>query len=171
MWQNGNKYRSKWWNNKTTRNEIEKTTSVDTMPTACQWVTTLSPYEALRWTNYYWASTVFRPNRFSSAKLWEVLICKFDAIPSKLPELLMFSDQSTDQKYLYEICHSITSGSCTEDLARRNPGKIAHSCWLTTANRIQRFYVSSKKPSPALKMLTIFIVQVLYLYKYHVCVK
>lgn len=101
----------------------------------------------------------------------QLLICKFDAIPSKLPELLTFSDQSTDQKYLYEICHSITSGSCTEDLARRNPGKIAHSCWLTTANRIQRFYVSSKKPSPALKMLTIFIVQVLYLYKYHVCVK
>lgn len=89
-------------------------------------------------------------------------ICKFDAITSQLPELLMVSDLSTDQKYLYEICQSIINGSCTEELARHSPGKMAHPRWLTTANRIQRLYVSSENPSPALKMLTTFIVQVVY---------
>lgn len=47
-------------------------------------------------------------------------------------------DLSVDQKYLYEICSSISSGICTIDLSKRNPGKQAHSRWLTTANRILR---------------------------------
>ena len=84
--------------------------------------------------------------------------CKFAAVTGELPELTC-SDLSTDQRYLYEICQSVINGSCSEELGRRNPGKIAHSRWLTTANRILRLYVSTVNPSPAFQLLTTFIVQ------------
>ncbi|KAJ2945333.1 hypothetical protein O0L34_g9424 [Tuta absoluta] len=48
---------------------------------------------------------------------------------------------STDQKYLYDICEAVSSGVCSVELANRQPGKMAHSRWLTTANRILRLYV------------------------------
>ena len=37
-----------------------------------------------------------------------------------------------------------SSGVCPNDLAIRNSGKMAHSRWLTTYNRIIRLYVSSE---------------------------
>lgn len=45
---------------------------------------------------------------------------------------------STDQKYLYEISVAISKGNLSESLASSQPGKMAHSRWLTTANRILR---------------------------------
>lgn len=54
---------------------------------------------------------------------------------------------STDQCYLLEICQAIHSGSCDENLAKRNPGAIFHSRWVTIANRISKLYVSTKTPS------------------------
>jgi hypothetical protein len=54
---------------------------------------------------------------------------------------------------------SVINGTCSEELGRRNPGKMAHSRWLTTANQILRLYVSTANPSPAFRLLTIFILQ------------
>jgi len=83
---------------------------------------------------------------------------QFTAVPGKLPELTC-SDLSTDQRYLYDICQGVIDGTCSEELGRRNPGKMAHSRWLTTANRILRLYVSTPNPSPHFKLLATFIVQ------------
>lgn len=88
-------------------------------------------------------------------------VISFNAIECLLPEILNHKDDlSTDQKYLYDICRAIDSGSCNDSLAKRNPGKIVHSRWLTMANRILRLYLSSDEPSENLKCLVEFILKV-----------
>ncbi|KAK0066895.1 hypothetical protein Bpfe_003630 [Biomphalaria pfeifferi] len=52
------------------------------------------------------------------------------------------------------------TGCCSEELARRNPGKMAHSRWLTTANRILRLYISQQNPTHSLQILATYIMQV-----------
>ena len=47
-------------------------------------------------------------------------------------------DLSIDQQYLYDIHQSVSAGKLSEGLANKNPGKMAHSRWLTTANGILR---------------------------------
>ncbi|XP_050527619.1 uncharacterized protein LOC126897791 [Daktulosphaira vitifoliae] len=87
-------------------------------------------------------------------------VVKFVRIEGNLPFLKNEVDLSSDQKYLFEICQSISSGKCSIDLSRRNPGKLAHSRWLTTANRILRLYISTSSPTENLKILTEFILKV-----------
>ena len=58
---------------------------------------------------------------------------------------------STDQQYLYDIYQSVSAEKLSEGLANTNPGQMAHSRWLTTANRILRLYVSIDEPSQTLK--------------------
>ncbi|KAK4873982.1 hypothetical protein RN001_013342 [Aquatica leii] len=77
----------------------------------------------------------------------------------KVPENIV-KDFSTDQNYLFEVCQVITSGHCNTPLSNRNPGKLAHSRWATTANRILRLYISSENPSLSLMKLTEFIMNV-----------
>ena len=60
-------------------------------------------------------------------------VCKFEAISCELPEVII-QNLSNDQRYLYEMCCSVSNGNCSEGLARQNPGKMAHLRWLTTAN-------------------------------------
>ena len=73
-------------------------------------------------------------------------VIDFDPISSELT--VVDRDQlSTDQQYMYEIHRAVVSGECSPDLARRNPGKMVHSRWLTTANRLLRLYVSEESPS------------------------
>jgi hypothetical protein len=60
---------------------------------------------------------------------------------------------SWDQKYLYEMCQSVTIGHCSPEIANQQPGKMAHSRRLTTANRVLRLYVGSSNPLDALKIL------------------
>ena len=67
---------------------------------------------------------------------------------------------STDQQYLYEISQVVASGQCTSALGNKQPGKLNHSRWLTTANRILRLYVSSPDPSQNLKDLVDFVMKV-----------
>lgn len=67
---------------------------------------------------------------------------------------------STDQQYLYDICHAISAGICSPDLAARRPGPVVHSRWLTTASRILRLYVGTDDPSENLKILVTFIMKV-----------
>ena len=69
-------------------------------------------------------------------------------------------DLSCDQKYLFDIYKAVISGFCSEDLASRQPGKMNHARWLTTANRILRVYVSTKEPSNDLIDIVTFIKKV-----------
>ena len=86
----------------------------------------------------------------------------FERLDGNLPAMTeeTVNDLSTDQKYLLEICQAVCSGVCSVSLSRRNPGRIAHSRWLTMANRILRLYVGSENPSPQLKTLAKYIVKV-----------
>lgn len=67
---------------------------------------------------------------------------------------------STDQKYLAEIYTAISTGICTDSLAKKNPGNMSHSRWLTTANRVLRLYVSTELPSDNLKIIVTYIMKV-----------
>lgn len=85
----------------------------------------------------------------------------FHPIQCNLPEISKSKQElSTDQLYLLEICQSINNGSLDENLAKRNPGKIVQSRWLTTANRLLRLYVSTETPSENLRILVTFILTV-----------
>lgn len=70
------------------------------------------------------------------------------------------TELSTDQKYLYEISEAVATGTCSQELARRNPGNISHARWLTMANRVMRLYIASDNPSPQLNKLAEFIMKV-----------
>lgn len=86
----------------------------------------------------------------------------FCAVASNIPKLPknVVDELSTDQKYLYELCHAVSTGFCTPELANRQPGKMVHSRWLTTANRILRLYISSLNPSESLQFLVKYVVKV-----------
>lgn len=84
---------------------------------------------------------------------------KFLAIEADLPEINE-EDLSTDQQYLYKICCAIKTGTCSESLSKKNPGKLSHARWLTTANRLLRLYISTSEPSESLVVLTKFIMKV-----------
>lgn len=90
----------------------------------------------------------------------ELPLVLFLTIQCNLPIVTNCKDLSTDQLYLYEMCQAINSGFCSQALSKRNPGKMVHSRWLTTANRILRLYVSSAEPSDKLLILTNFIIKV-----------
>ena len=86
-------------------------------------------------------------------------VIDFDPISSELT--VVDRDQlSTDQQYMYEIHRAVVSGECSPELARRNPGKMAHSRWLTTANRLLRLYVSEESPSENLLLIVDYVVKV-----------
>ncbi|XP_061717533.1 uncharacterized protein LOC133525257 [Cydia pomonella] len=85
----------------------------------------------------------------------------FNAITCCLPDITKSRDDlSTDQLYLLEMCQAISKGECDERLAKRRPGKICHSRWLTTANSILRLYIATENPAKNLKILTEFVIKV-----------
>ena len=86
-------------------------------------------------------------------------VVEFEKIETILP-LVDLQTINTDAKYLYEMCQAVSTGIVTEDLALKAPGKMSHSRWLTTANRVLRLYVATKEPSQNLKILTEFIIKV-----------
>lgn len=62
---------------------------------------------------------------------------------------------------MYEIYKAVTFGSCSSELALRNPGKISHARWFTTANSILgRLYIGTEIPSDNLKIISTYVVQV-----------
>lgn len=83
----------------------------------------------------------------------------FTRINAEIPVILN-NDLSTDQQYFYDICQAVINGVCTESLAMREPGKIVHSRWLTTANRILRLYVSTIDPPNNIIILVTYILKV-----------
>lgn len=70
------------------------------------------------------------------------------------------SDLSTDQKYLLQAYQAVSTGHCDDSLAHRNLGKMAHSRWLTTANRLLRLYMSTENPSDNFVIIIKFIMTV-----------
>ncbi|GBM78966.1 hypothetical protein AVEN_228132-1 [Araneus ventricosus] len=70
------------------------------------------------------------------------------------------SGLSKDQMHLLEICQALRLGNCSNELARRSPGTLSHSGWLTTANRVVRLYVSSPASSLKLKQIAEFVMKV-----------
>jgi hypothetical protein len=86
-------------------------------------------------------------------------VIEFEKIETELPEITKI-ELSTDQRYLFDICHAVSTGHCPEDLALKDPGKMAHSRWITTANRILRLYVSTTNPTTQLHMLAEYVAKV-----------
>jgi hypothetical protein len=62
-------------------------------------------------------------------------IVEGDGLPELSQEVL--SDLSRDQQYLFNIIRGIREGSVSSNLARKKPGPINHSRWLTLANRVE----------------------------------
>ena len=69
-------------------------------------------------------------------------------------------DLSTDQKYVLKIHQAIITGICSPDLAHCNPEKMAHSRWVTTANRLLCLYISTDNPSKKCLSIVQYIMQV-----------
>ena len=86
-------------------------------------------------------------------------IVDFVPISITLPELERNS-LSSDQKYLLDICTAVSTGYCLPDLALRNPGKLNHARWVTTANRILLYYVGCSEPSNKLQQIVEFVMKV-----------
>lgn len=88
-------------------------------------------------------------------------LVKFNAVELEtgLPEIDS-KILSKDQQYLLEISKAVVSGQCTQDLANKYPGNICHSRWLTTANRILRLYVATRKPTKNLVNLVNLVIKV-----------
>jgi len=86
-------------------------------------------------------------------------VVQFDKIEVEFPQITS-TDLSTDQQYLLQMFQAVSSGNCSIDLSMRNPGKMAHSRWLTTANRLLRLYIGTKNPSTNLQILTNFVMKV-----------
>jgi hypothetical protein len=109
--------------------------------------------------------TTSAPNAFSGPVGKALENCEkkpvidFQKIDGYLPNVTAM-DLSTDQKYLFEITTAVLNGQCSESLSLRDPGKMAHSRWLTTANRILRLYIASENPCSQLKTLAEFVIKV-----------
>jgi len=105
------------------------------------------------------------PNSFSGPIGKELKNCenkpvvKFKAIDCILPDVDK-KDLSQDQKYLLNISEAIKSGYCSYDLSCREPGTLNHARWLTCANRILRYYISTTKPSANLKTMVTYLLKV-----------
>ena len=69
-------------------------------------------------------------------------IVKYEAIPGLLKTYTdaCIKSLSSDQKYLYFICHAVQDGVLPKDttLLSRSPGMMHEARWLTKANRIMR---------------------------------
>lgn len=89
-------------------------------------------------------------------------VVEFQRMECDLPELpdSVVHDLSTDQRYLYDMCRAVASGTCSEALSHRIPGKLVMSRWLTMATRVLRLYVATKEPSNTLMIITEFILKV-----------
>lgn len=68
-------------------------------------------------------------------------------------------DLSTDQLYLYDICHALISGTVDDSLAARSLGEMILSRWLNTGSGIGRHYVSEQNPSRHLIALVDILVK------------
>ena len=69
-------------------------------------------------------------------------------------------DLSSDQSYLRDMILAISSGTVSDSLAKRSPGKLGYARWLTTGNRILRTYLSKTDPSPDFVIMCKYIIRI-----------
>ena len=96
-------------------------------------------------------------NLTSTVSDWPV--AEFTPIPcNDFPRLSseVEQDLSTDQLYAYKLAVAVQQGVVDDDLRLLEVGPGVHSRWLTLACRILRFYVSLRRPSEKLVILTKF---------------
>lgn len=108
------------------------------------------------------------PNAYSGKIGGKLKLC--DALPIvpfqrrqfqlSVDNTAFLSDLRADQLYLYDMCTAILNGHVSERLAKKSPGKMNHARWLTTANRVLRLYVATKKPTALLVNLVEYILYV-----------
>ena len=72
----------------------------------------------------------------------------------------VIKELSSDQRYLYEICHAIQIGNLNPSLAMKKPGTLNHARFINTAARILRHYVSVEIVSTKLRILVNFIMKI-----------
>ena len=70
------------------------------------------------------------------------------------------TDISSDQKYLRDALIAVSSGIVPPSFDKRSPGMLGYARWLTTANRIIRYYMSVIDPSETLIRLMKYIINV-----------
>ncbi len=87
-------------------------------------------------------------------------IIDFQRIDAEEPTVDCGDYFSTNEKYLFDIHQAITNGYYSPDLVHHSPVKMAHSRWLTTANRLLRIYISTVCPSENLMNIASFIMKV-----------
>jgi len=131
-----------------------------------QWFICMFHFNELRHLFAHLDGTTAGPNAFTGT-LGKTLpscqsldIVSFKTISGDLPEITDFKSLSKDQRYLYEMCLAIRSGLISQSLSSREPGKMAHSRWLTTANRLLRLYVSTSQPSQSLVTFAEYIIRI-----------
>ena len=91
-------------------------------------------------------------------RLWSHLHTRLKLSPPSF--ILFMQTMSTDQNLLYRTCRALIDGVCDSSLARRKIGKISFARWLTLAIRINMCYMSTRKPSTGLVILTKFVVTI-----------
>lgn len=82
------------------------------------------------------------------------------ALENMPPGDLNPEELSTDSRYLMLMANAISNGVVPADLSHIKPGPIAHSRWLTKANRLLRLYVTTNNPTENLKILANYIIKV-----------
>ena len=70
------------------------------------------------------------------------------------------SDLRNDQKYLLEIHRAVLQGVVNDPVFKRDPGALNHSRWLTTANRLLRYYVAQANPSRNFILVAEYVMKV-----------
>ena len=70
------------------------------------------------------------------------------------------SDLSSDQQLLLIYCQAVADGRIPVTTARRKPGPVNHSRWLTLATRLLILYTRTDQPSESLVRLVRYIQQV-----------
>ncbi|GBN37684.1 hypothetical protein AVEN_177806-1 [Araneus ventricosus] len=63
---------------------------------------------------------------------------------------------STDQQYLYRICHDMKDGSCSSSVTGNSPGKLSHARLL----RFLRLYIETPCPSQNIIILAKYVMLV-----------
>ena len=82
------------------------------------------------------------------------------ALENMPPGEINLGELSTDAKYLHQMARAISNGEIPADFSHNKPGGIAHSRWLTKANRLLRLYVTTNNPAQNLKILANYIIKV-----------
>ena len=75
-----------------------------------------------------------------------------------LPEEVQ-KDLSTDQLYLYDICHGLISGDIDKSLTAHSIGDQIQSRWVNSGSAVRRHYASEEKPSQHLIALVNIMVK------------